>query len=425
MTTQTTSPVLWDALLPPRPPAPVCVPPRRTDVAVIGGGYTGLCAARALRQAGASVVVLERERMGWGASSRNGGFVLPGYKADIETIIRRFGLPAARGLHDDSIAAIAFVERLVTEAGISCDFHRPGYLTLAARPGHLKGLEATHRLLQREFARQTRLLSRADLKAEIETDRYHGGLLEPEAAAIQPAAFVRGLADLVAREGVVLVEGANVSVIRRAGPAFEIETSLGPVTAGDVLVATNGYTGTLLPWLARRVVPVGSFLIATAPLPEETRRRLIPRGRLFADTKNLLYYFRLSSDGRMVFGGRAAFVPTAVDESRELLRLGMAEVFPELAAVPVEYAWGGTLGFTRDHLPHAGRHDGVAYALGYGGHGVALASWLGDQVGRAMAGQGPWPALSEAPFPSIPLYFGRPWFLPAAGAYYALKDRLG
>jgi len=419
-----TSVVLWEEQLPPRPLTPGNEPPRRIDAAIIGGGYTGLCAARALRQAGASVVVLERERIGWGASSRNGGFVLPGYKADIETIIRRLGLPVARQLHDDSIAAIAFVERLVTEAGISCDFHRPGYLTLAARPGHLKGLEETHRLLAREFACQTRLLSRADLKAEIATDRYHGGLLEPAAAAVQPAAYVHGLAGLVAREGVVLVEGAAVSAIRRAGSAFEIETSLGPVTAGDVLVATNGYTGRLVPWLARRVVPVGSFLIATAPLPEETRRRLIPRRRLFADTKNLLYYFRLSSDGRMVFGGRAAFVPTAVDESRELLRLGMAEVFPELASVPVEYAWGGTLGLTRDQLPHVGRHDGIAYALGYGGHGVALASWLGDQVGRAMVGRGPWPAISEAPFPSIPLYFGRPWFLPAAGAYYALKDRL-
>jgi glycine/D-amino acid oxidase-like deaminating enzyme len=371
------------------------------------------------------VVVLEGERIGWGASSRNGGFVLPGYKADIETIIRRFGLPVARRLHHDSIAAIAFVERLVTEAGIGCAFHRPGYLTLAARPGHLTGLEATQRLLEREFACQTRLLSRADLKAEIDSERYHGGLLEPAAAALQPAAYVRGLADLVTREGVALVEGGRVTAIRRASPGFEIETSLGPVTAGDLLIATNGYTGLLLPWLARRVVPVGSFLIATAPLPAETRRRLIPRGRLFADTKHLLYYFRLSADGRMVFGGRAAFVPTAVDESRELLRRGMAEVFPELAAVPVEYAWGGTLGFTRDQLPHVGRHDGVAYALGYGGHGVALASWLGDQVGNAMVGRGPWPAISEAPFPSIPLYYGRPWFLPAAGAYYALKDRLG
>jgi len=422
--TESTSSVLWEAELTPRSPALGDGPPRRADVAVIGAGYTGLCAARALRQAGASVVVLERDRVGAGASSRNGGFVLPGYKSDIEDIVRRFGLPVARQLHADSLAAIAFVERLVAHERISCDFHRPGYITLAARPRHLLGLEETGRLLAREFGYDSQLLSQAELTAEVATERYHGGLLEPDAAAIQPAAYVRGLADAVTRQGVALVEGVEVTAVRRVGQEFELETSGGPVAARDVLVATNGYTGTLLPWLAQRVVPVGSFLIATAPLPAIQQQRLIPRRRLFADTKNLLYYFRLSPDGRMVFGGRAAFVPTAVERSRELLRLGMAEVFPELAAAPVEFAWGGTLGFTRDQLPHAGRHDGIAYALGYGGHGVALASWLGDQVGRAMSGTGAWPAIASTPFPSIPLYRGTPWFLPAAGAYFALKDRL-
>lgn len=424
MTVQLDTPVLWEAQLPPRPPAAGRELPRRADVAVIGGGYTGLSAARALRQAGASVLVLERDRVGAGASSRNGGFVLPGYKSDIPTIVRRFGLPVARQLHEDSLAAIAFVERLVADERISCDFHRPGYVTLAAKPRHLRGLEETRRLLERDFGYHSQLLSQAEMKAEIATERYHGGLLEPDAAAIQPAAYVRGLADAAVRLGVVLVEGVEASSVRRVGQEFELQTSGGPVATRDVLVATNGYTGTLLPWLAQRVVPVGSFLIATAPLSTDQQRRLIPRRRLFADTKNLLYYFRLSADGRMVFGGRAAFVPTAVERSRELLRLGMAEVFPELAGAPVEFAWGGTLGFTRDQLPHAGRHDGVAYALGYGGHGVALASWLGDQVGRAMAGGGAWPAIADVPFPGIPLYHGRPWFLPAAGAYYALKDRL-
>lgn len=369
-------------------------------------------------------MVLERDRVGAGASSRNGGFILPGYKSDIATIVRRLGLPIAKQLHEDALAAIAFVERLVAEERISCDFHRPGYITLAARPRHLRGLEATRGLLASEFGYHCQLLSQAEMKAEIATARYHGGLLEPDAAAIQPAAYVRGLADVVARLGVALVEGVEVTSVRRVGQEFELQTPGGCVSARDVLVATNGYTGNLLPWLAQRVVPVGSFLIATAPLPVAQQQRLIPRRRLFADTKNLLYYFRLSPDGRMVFGGRAAFVPTAVERSRELLRLGMAEVFPELAAAPVEFAWGGTLGFTRDQLPHAGRHDGIAYALGYGGHGVALASWLGDQVGRAMAGGGPWPAIASTPFPSIPLYHGTPWFLPAAGAYYALKDRL-
>jgi glycine/D-amino acid oxidase-like deaminating enzyme len=191
-----------------------------------------------------------------------------------------------------------------------------------------------------------------------------------------------------------------------------------------VLVATNGYTGRLEPWLARRVVPVGSYIIATEPLPAHVQRRLIPRGRMLSDTKNLLYYFRLSPDGRLVFGGRAAFVPTAVERSREILRGGMVEVFPELIATPVDYAWGGKLGFTRDLMPHAGQRGCLSYALGYGGHGVAVASWLGDRVGQAMAGKADWPALADLPFPPVPLYRGSPWFLPLAGAYYGLKDRV-
>ena len=192
----------------------------------------------------------------------------------------------------------------------------------------------------------------------------------------------------------------------------------------EVLVATNGYTGRLFPWLARRVVPVGSYVIATERLAVETQRRLIPRGRMLSDTKNLLYYFRLSPDGRLVFGGRAAFVPTALERSREILRKGMIEVFPELAATRIEFAWGGTLGFTLDQMPHAGRRGGVSFALGYGGHGVALASWLGDRVGQALAGAAAWPILSEIPFRAIPFYEGRPWFLPLAGAYYGFRDRL-
>jgi len=189
-----------------------------------------------------------------------------------------------------------------------------------------------------------------------------------------------------------------------------------------VLLATNGQTGRLLPWLSRRVVPVGSFIVATAPLAPEQAARLIPRGRVLSDTWNLLHYFRLSPDRRLVFGGRAAFRPEALARSLVLLRRSLTAIFPELAGTPVEFGWGGTLGFTLDRLPHAGRRGGISYALGYGGHGVAMASWLGDQVGRAIAG-GPWPALASVPFRAVPLYEGRPWFLPLAGAYYALKDR--
>jgi glycine/D-amino acid oxidase-like deaminating enzyme len=415
-------PLWWNGL--PTAPGRNDPPPATTDVAVIGGGYTGLAAARALARSGARVVVLEGESIGWGASGRNGGMVLPGYKTDLPDLVRRLGLERARRLFEDSLQAIAFVETLIQDEGIACDWRRAGHVTLAAKPAHQAGLRATAALLDRDFGYRTELLGPDRVAEAIGSRRYFGGLLDPLAGAVQPAAYVRGLALAAERAGAVLAERVPVLSLRRAGDRFLLTTTRGALTAGDVLVATNGYSGRLVPWLARRLVPVGSFIIATEPLPADLRQRLVPRDRMLSDTKNLLYYFRLSTDGRMVFGGRAAFVPTAVARSRELLRAGMIEVFPELAGYRIEFAWGGTLGFTLDQMPHAGRQDGVAFALGYGGHGVAMATWLGDQVGRAMAGQGRWPALSEIPFQPIPFYRGRPWFLPLAGAYYGLKDRL-
>jgi glycine/D-amino acid oxidase-like deaminating enzyme len=414
---------LWWAGLQPPDISPALLPPR-ADVAVIGGGYTGLAAARALARRGTEVVVLERETIGCGASGRNGGMVLPGYKAEAGDLIRRLGLARARALFEDSLAAVGFVESLVREEGIACSWRRTGHVTLAARPSHLHALEETGSLLAGKFGYHTELLGPERLGEEIGSARYHGGLLDPAAGSVQPVEFLLGLAAAAVKAGVLVRERTDVRRIRRAARGVRLDTSRGPLEVDEVLVATNGYTGRLFPWLARRVVPVGSYVIATEPLAVETQRRLIPRGRMLSDTKNLLYYFRLSPDGRLVFGGRAAFVPTALERSRDILRQGMIEVFPELAAARIEFAWGGTLGFTLDQMPHAGRRDGVSFALGYGGHGVALASWLGDQVGQALAGAAAWPILSEIPFRAIPFYEGRPWFLPLAGAYYGLRDRL-
>lgn len=414
---------LWQALTPP-PVRPAAPPPERAEVAIIGAGYTGLAAARALALAGSRVAVLERETAGFGASSRNGGMVLPGYKQELPVLIRRLGLPVAQQLFRDSVAAVDFVERLVGEEGIRCDWRRAGHVALAAKPAHLKGLAAAAGLLKRDFQYRTELLGPGEIGREIGSRRYHGGLVDPGAAALQPAAFVQGLLAAALRAGAAVHEGVEVTGIRVEGAGLSIAHRGGRMLADQVLIATNGYTGRLLPWLARRVVPVGSFIIATEPLAPEVQRRLIPGNRMLSDTRNLLYYFRLSPDGRLVFGGRAAFVPTALERSRAILEAGIAEVYPELAGTRIEHAWGGTLGFTLDQLPHVGRRGPIAYALGYGGHGVAMATWLGHQVARAMAGQGAWPALAQVPFRAIPVYEGRPWFLPLAGAWYGLKDWL-
>ena len=368
--------------------------------------------------------MLERHTIGWGASSRNGGFVLAGFKPDIEVLARKLGVAEARRLFELSRRAVEELEALIAAEGINCDYTRCGTVVLAARPGHMADLERSRRFLRDELGHETTLLRRAELGGEIGSTRYHGGLLDPLAGGLQPASLVHGLARAAAGVGARLVERVEVGGLERRGDGWLLATSSGQVIAREVLIATNGYTGPAVPALRRRVVPVGSYLIATPPLDPALAARLVPRRRVLSDTKNLLYYFRLSPDGRMIFGGRAAFTPTPVAQSAEILARGMVEVFPELASVPVEYAWGGQVAFTVDQMPHAGRLDGVHYALGYGGHGVAMATWLGARMGEALAGAGEIPRLT-APFRAVPLYDGRPWFLPLVGGYYRVRDALG
>jgi glycine/D-amino acid oxidase-like deaminating enzyme len=312
---------------------------------------------------------------------------------------------------------------VITEERIDCDYTRCGTVVLAARPGHLAGLERSRRFLHRELGHETALLSAPELGPEIGSARYHGGLLDPLAGSVQPARLVEGLTRAAERAGARLVEGVDIQGARRAGGEWILASPAGPIRAREVLVATNGYTGGMIPALRRRIVPVGSYIIATAPLPPGVADRLIPRRRVLSDTKNLLYYFRRSPDGRMVFGGRAAFTPTPVARSAAILERGMVEVFPDLAGVPIEHAWGGQVGLTLDQMPHAGRLDGAYFALGYGGHGVAMATWLGARMGHAIAGRAPLPRLT-APFRPVPFYGGTPWFLPLVGGYYRVRDWL-
>jgi glycine/D-amino acid oxidase-like deaminating enzyme len=370
------------------------------------------------------VTLLERHAIGWGACGRNGGFVLSGYKPDIEVLARKLGLREARRLFQLTLRAVGALEGLVAEEEIACDYVRCGTVVLAARRGHLASLERSRRFLRDELAHETIVLGPAELRSEIGSTRYHGGLLDPFAGSVQPLALARGLARSAARAGARLIEETEVIGVERRSGGFSVRTGRGTMAAREVLVATDGYTGHAVPALERRIVPVGSYIVATGRLDPELAATLIPRGRVLSDTKNLLYYFRLSPDGRLVFGGRAAFTPTPVAKSAEILIRGMHEVFPQLAEVPVEYAWGGQVSFATDLMPHAGRLDGVHYALGYAGHGVALATWLGTRMGEALAGAGEIPRLTT-PFRRIPLYNGRPWFLPLAGAYYRARDFLG
>ena len=410
----------------PRPPVPAATPlPAHTDVAVIGGGYTGVSAARTLARHGADVTVLESRTLGWGASTRNGGFVLPGFKIGAGDLLRKYGAIRARALFDAARDAVRFLETLIASEAIDCEYARCGYLALAYRPGHYDDLERAAALLSQTFAYETELVPRDRLRSEIASDAYHGALLEPTAGGIHPAKYFFGMADAARRAGARLLENIEVRQFRRTPGGFDVTTSRGPIRAREVIVATNGYSGDVAPRLRRRVVPIGSYIIATAPLEQRVAQELIPRRRVLSDTKNLLFYFRLSADNRLLFGGRASFTPTTTAASARILARGMTQVFPQLARVPVDYSWSGKVGYTFDQLPHAGIMDGVHYAMGYCGHGVALATYLGARVADAVAGKGDLLPFSDLGFPTMPLYRKRPWFLPLAGAWYRLADLLG
>jgi len=390
---------------------------------VVGGGYTGMMAAARLAQRGRSVALVEKHELGWGASSRNGGMVHPGYKIDAGTLLERYG-DRGRQLYRASLEAFALVEETITTNRIECDYARTGHLHLAYKPGHVEHLEAEARILNQEFEANARVLSRDALASEVGSPVYHGALLYERSGGLHPAKYFAGLARLAGDRGAHLYDQTTGTGIERRQPGgFIVKTPRGQIAARDVLLATNGYSDGLVLSIRRRIIPIGSYIIATEPLSADRARSAIPNRRMLFDSKNFLYYWRLSSDNRMLFGGRASFAPTTTATARDWLYAAMIRVHPQLAGIMVEHAWGGNVGFTFDRLPHIGRVEGITYALGYCGTGVAMATYFGQLAADWIAG-GELPDCWHRAFPSLPLYRETPWFLPAVGWYYAALDRL-
>ena len=405
--------------------------PETADVVVIGAGFTGLSAARTLAKKGARVVVLEGETIGWGASSRNGGMVLTGMKLGVNKLISMYGPEKTRQMYAESLASIDCVEQVVREEGIECEFSRCGHLEVACKQSHFDCYARQADVIQREFNHQIRVIQRHDLRAEIGSDIYYGGMVDEVSAGLNPAQYVAGLGAAAMRAGACVFEGTHVESVERASRqgahGWTVRTSRGSIWAKDVFVGTSGYTGAATPALRKKLIPIGSFIIATEVLPDALARELSPRNRMIYDSKNYLYYYRLTPDNRMLFGGRAAFFPESegtVRESAEILRRGMIDVYPQLRDTKVEFVWGGTLDFAFDIMPHAGQLDGIYYAVGYAGHGVAMATYQGQLMAERIAGGKPDNPFDGIPFPGAPLglYAGRPWFLPFAGMYYKFLD---
>ena len=395
------------------------------DVAVVGGGITGSSAALALARKGARVALLEATTVGNAASGRNGGMCNNGFAQDYGSMVGTFGRDKANALYKAFDSGVDLVEKLVREEGIDCSFARVGKLKLAAKPDHYDKLARSQALLAEGADPETRMIAKSDLHAEVGTDRYHGGLLFPKSAQMHVGRYVRGLARAAARRGADIYEQAPVTALRKRDGGHVVETPRGRITARQVLLASGISQEGPLGWIRRRIVPVGAFLIVTEPLPREQIARLMPAGRNVVDTRNLVVYWRLTPDNRMLFGGRARFAgsnPQSDEKSGRILKATMADVYPELATARVEYCWAGLVDMTRDRLPRAGERDGIYYSTGYSGHGTHMATLMGHVMADVMDGQpelNPW---KDFDWPAIPGYFGRPWFLPVLGAYYRMKD---
>jgi glycine/D-amino acid oxidase-like deaminating enzyme len=410
--------------------------PARVDVAIIGAGFTGLSAARTLAQRGAKVAVLESETIGWGASSRNGGMVLTGLKQGADQLISMYGRDMygrdlARRMYAASLETIDCVEQIIREENIDCDFSRCGHLEVACKQKHFDDYARQAEVIAREFNHHLRLVQRNELSAEIGSNIYYGGIVDEVSAGLNPARYVAGLGRAAMKAGAEIFEHTRVESLQRESShgesGWKITTSRGVLGARDVFVATSGYTGNATPALRKKLIPIGSFIITTQPLDDALAHELSPRNRMIYDSKNYLYYYRLTPDRRMLFGGRAAFFPETdqtIRRSAEILRRGMIDVYPQLRDAKVEYVWGGTLDFAFDIMPHAGQLDGMYYAVGYAGHGVAMATYQGQKMAELIAGDKPENPFVDIPFPGAPLglYNGKPWFLPFAGMWYKFLD---
>jgi glycine/D-amino acid oxidase-like deaminating enzyme len=397
------------------------------DVAVIGGGFTGLGAALQCARTGAKVVVLEADRVGAGASGRNGGHLNNGLAHSYLDAKAALGPERAIALYKALDASIDTLETLIAEEGIACDFRRAGKLKLASKPTHFEAIARNFEAVNREVDPDTALLSAAELQPEIGSP-FFGAMLSRKSAMMHMGRFATGLAEAAARRGAVIFGQAAVTEQTREGDRHRLTTARGALTADRVLLATGAYTTPNFGYFRRRIIPVGSFIIATRPLTDAEVVSVMPGNRTCVTSMNIGNYFRLSPDQRLIFGGRARFSATSDQrsdaKSGAILKQSLAHVFPQLAGVEIDYCWGGLVDLTRDRYPRAGCHDGIWYAMGYSGHGAQLSTHLGMIMADTMLGRADRNPMQGVDWPAVPGHFGKPWFLPFVGAYYGILDRI-
>ncbi|ACL58555.1 NAD(P)/FAD-dependent oxidoreductase [Methylobacterium nodulans] len=402
----------------------------QADVAVVGGGYTGLSAALALAERGERPVVLEANTIGWGASGRNGGVVSAKFRLSFQAIAAAHGLAVARRMHAIAHESVDTLERMIEEHGIAeANYARIGQVKCAHTPRTLAAALAEMEWMRREMGdRSVSPLSREEVEAETGSQDFVGGVLSSHAGGLHPLNYARGLARAAGGRGIAIHEQSPATAFHREAGGIRVETPGGSVRARQVIVATNGYTDLTRATdaLRTRLIPFRSAILATEPLSENLRAALLPSRRIYVETRRMMRWFRMV-DGRMVFGGRGAFGRTDSEAAFAVLRRAMVRSFPALADTPVAFRWSGLVGMTLDALPHVGRlDDRVSFAMGYNGAGVAMATHLGRYAAAFAVGESPDVGLLGAGrFQPVPFYSLREPVIRLVAGWYQFLDAIG
>jgi glycine/D-amino acid oxidase-like deaminating enzyme len=417
---------LWSATANPTPHCPPLKGPEETEVAIIGGGFTGLSAALHLAEKGIAVTVLESETPGWGASGRNGGQVNPGLKEDPDTIEKQFGTDMGGRMIRLAGGAADMVFDLVRRHNIDCAAAQTGWI----QPVHD---EAATKVVQARVDQWTsrgaplRMLSAQETASLLGTPKYLCGMIDERGGNLHPLNYALGLADAAQKAGAVLHGHSKATSVESDAAGHVIHTAQGKLRARKVMLCTNGYTDKLATPMERTVVPVRSIQVATAPLTDNIRRTILPGGHSASDSRRLLLYFRLDPQGRFVMGGRGAYDEAGTLHQMEVLRKASLELYPQLGDTEWSYAWGGYVAMTADHYPHLNRvRPGIMSAMGYNGRGVAMATAMGRVLADWASGtpeqQLDFPVTDPKP---IPFHFLRKSAVNATVGWYRLRDRLG
>ncbi|TNE38994.1 MAG: FAD-binding oxidoreductase [Alphaproteobacteria bacterium] len=400
--------------------------PQKTDILIIGSGYTGLQAALQTARAGRETLVIDAEHAGWGASSRNGGQVSTSIKPTYAELEKKYGRDLAIAILTEGKNSREYTEEFIRTEGIDCNFKCVGRFHAAHNSVSYEKLAKGITPQLPGLETEAYMVPRSEQRSELGSDSYYGGVVFPNHGSVDPAAYHRGLMNKALEAGVTIIPHCKALDLSCEKDGFAVKTARGVVQAKKALIATNGYSGSLSPWHRRRIIPIGSYIIATEALDPDLMNRLMPKDRIVSDTRRVVYYYRPSPDrSRVVFGGRVSLGETNPRKSAPKLHASLVRIFPELKETKISHSWMGFVAFTFNTLMNVGEQDGLFHAAGYCGSGAGMAGYLGMRIGQQMLGlkEGD-TAFNHIKFETRPFYTKKPWFLAPSVMYYRMRDSI-